>query len=159
MRREDLGFTGLKTENSTRIRDSSVFDDDHFQSEDIVEQVAFALHGEALHGGVGDAREGKAEFVPDDVDGKAADASGVGAFEGIGHPQDGGELLERKGKGRTFYGCSNYPACGFTISRRPLPVLCPECEGLLVAAGRDQAHCTNCAYRGPVPEEEAVGAA
>jgi DNA topoisomerase-1 len=78
---------------------------------------------------------------------------------GASCPQDGGELLERKGKGRTFYGCSNYPACGFTISRRPLPVRCPECEGLLVAAGRDQAHCTNCAYRGPVPEEEAVGAA
>ncbi|MEE8519208.1 MAG: type I DNA topoisomerase [Dehalococcoidia bacterium] len=70
-----------------------------------------------------------------------------------------GELVERRGKGRTFYGCSNYPECTFTVSQRPLPVACPECEGLLVAASRTQAHCTNCAYRGPVPEEETVGAA
>jgi hypothetical protein len=70
-------------------------------------------------------------------------------------PQDGGLLLQH---GHTvdivLYACSNYPACGFTIGRRPLLVLCPECEGLLVAAGRDRAHCTNCAYRGPVPDEE-----
>ena len=74
-------------------------------------------------------------------------------------PVCGGDLLERHGKGRTFYGCSNYPECNFTVSRRPLPVACPECEGLLVAAGRDAAHCTKCAYKGSVPEEEAVGAA
>ncbi len=62
--------------------------------------------------------------------------------------------MERRARGRIFYGCSNYPECEFTVSRRPLPVACPECEGLLVAAGRNQAQCTNCAYRGPVPEEE-----
>ncbi|MEK9658363.1 MAG: type I DNA topoisomerase [Chloroflexota bacterium] len=73
-------------------------------------------------------------------------------------PVDGGELLERKGKGRTFYGCSNYPACNFTVSSRPLPEACPECEGLLVSAGRNRAKCTNCAYVGPVPEEEPAGA-
>jgi DNA topoisomerase-1 len=73
-------------------------------------------------------------------------------------PVDGGELLERKGKGRTFYGCSNYPACNFTVSSRPLPVACPECEGLLVSAGRNRAKCTKCAYVGPVPEEEPAGA-
>jgi DNA topoisomerase-1 len=73
-------------------------------------------------------------------------------------PVDGGELLERKGKGRTFYGCSNYPTCNFTVSSRPLPVACPECEGLLVSAGRNRAKCTKCAYVGPVPEEEPAGA-
>ena len=76
-------------------------------------------------------------------------------------PRDGGDLVERRARGRIFYGCSNYPECDFTVSRRPLPAACPECEGLLVAAGRNRAQCTNCAYRGPVPEEEpqAAGAA
>ncbi len=68
-------------------------------------------------------------------------------------PEDGGELLEKRGpRGRTFYGCANYPDCSFTTRRRPLKELCPECEGLLVAAGR-AARCTACAYRGPVPEQ------
>jgi DNA topoisomerase-1 len=73
-------------------------------------------------------------------------------------PLDGGELIERRGKGRTFYGCSNYPKCSFTVSKKPLAVACPECEGLLVMSGRDTVACTNCAYKGPVPEEETVGA-
>jgi len=77
---------------------------------------------------------------------------------GVLCPEDGGELVERKGKGRTFYGCTNYPTCAFTVSRRPLKVACPECEGLLLAAGRDQATCNNCAWKGTVPEEEPVGA-
>src|SRR5581483_2723118 len=34
---------------------------------------------------------------------------------GVKCPKDGGELVERKTrKGRTFYGCANYPACDFT---------------------------------------------
>jgi len=71
-------------------------------------------------------------------------------------PRCAGELVERRGrkKRRTFYGCSNYPECDFTVSRRPLPQRCPECSGLLVASGRTRAQCTNCAYKGPVPEEE-----
>jgi DNA topoisomerase-1 len=70
---------------------------------------------------------------------------------------ENGELVERKGKGRTFFGCTNYPDCTFTVVQRPLPVACPECEGLLVASGRNQAQCTNCAYQGSVPEEEPIG--
>jgi DNA topoisomerase-1 len=64
------------------------------------------------------------------------------------------QLVERRGKGRTFYGCTAYPECTFTVSQRPLPEPCPECEGLLVASGRDNARCLKCAYRGPVPERE-----
>ena len=74
-------------------------------------------------------------------------------------PECGGALVERRGKqrGRLFYGCSNYPTCSFTVVSRPLPQPCPECAGLLVVAGRGQARCTQCAYRGPAPEaEEAV---
>ena len=69
-----------------------------------------------------------------------------------------GELVERRGKGRTFYGCTNYPDCTFTLSRRPLPESCPECRGILVASGRNTARCSSCSYRGPVPERELVEA-
>ncbi len=72
-------------------------------------------------------------------------------------PEDGGELVERKGKGRTFYGCSNYPTCSFILNSRPLKITCPECEGLLLAVGRDQASCNNCVWTGAIPEEEPIG--
>ena len=71
-------------------------------------------------------------------------------------PQCGGDLVQRRGKGRVFYGCSNYPECTFTVSQRPLEEPCPECGGLLVASGRDNARCTKCAYQGPIPEPDAV---
>ena len=69
-----------------------------------------------------------------------------------------GDLVERrgKGKGRAFYGCTRYPECTFTVNQRPLPEPCPECEGLLVASGRENARCTSCKYRGPVPEPAAA---
>ncbi len=60
-------------------------------------------------------------------------------------PKDGGELIERKTrKGRTFYGCINYPNCDFTSWKRPLKQPCPKCGGLLVVADRHKAQCTNC---------------
>ena len=67
-----------------------------------------------------------------------------------------GDLVERRGKGRTFYGCSTYPECTFAVGQRPLPEECPECGGLLVASGREQARCVSCKYRGPVPQREPV---
>ena len=64
---------------------------------------------------------------------------------GITCPQDGGELVERKTrKGRTFYGCANYPECEFTSWKKPLPSPCPNCGGLLVAANKNHAQCTQC---------------
>ena len=69
-----------------------------------------------------------------------------------------GQLVERRGKGRIFYGCTNYPECTFTVSQRPLPEPCPECNGMLVSSGRDRARCTVCNYRGPVPEKETMEA-
>ncbi len=64
---------------------------------------------------------------------------------GVKCPKDGGELVERKTrKGRTFYGCANYPACDFTSWKKPLPRPCPNCGGLLVVANRREAQCTNC---------------
>jgi DNA topoisomerase-1 len=64
---------------------------------------------------------------------------------GIACPKDGGELIERKTrKGRTFYGCANYPNCDFTSWKRPLKQPCPKCGGLLVVANKHEAQCTNC---------------
>ena len=65
-----------------------------------------------------------------------------------------GELVERRGKGRTFYGCTSYPECKFTVRQRPLPEHCPECGSLLVAYGRQNARCVACEFRGPLPQQE-----
>jgi DNA topoisomerase-1 len=40
-----------------------------------------------------------------------------------------GEIVERKSKrGKTFYGCSNYPECDFVLWNKPLPDPCPQCN-------------------------------
>ncbi len=56
-------------------------------------------------------------------------------------PNCGGDLVERKTKQkkRIFYGCNNYPTCNFAIWEKPVPELCPNCNGLMVIprVGRD----------------------
>jgi len=70
---------------------------------------------------------------------------------GVVCPRDGGELVEKRSKrGRTFYSCANYPNCDFTSWSRPLKQACPNCEGLLVVAGKGTAKCTNCAWKGEI---------
>jgi DNA topoisomerase-1 len=64
---------------------------------------------------------------------------------GVSCPTDGGELVERKTrKGRTFFGCVNYPNCDFTSWKKPLARPCPKCGGLLVIANKREAQCVNC---------------
>jgi DNA topoisomerase I len=64
---------------------------------------------------------------------------------GVQCPKDGGEIVERRTrKGRLFYGCANYPTCDFTSWKRPLQQRCPNCGGLLVAANKTSADCTQC---------------
>lgn len=64
---------------------------------------------------------------------------------GVACPECGGELVEKKTrKGRTFYGCANYPECEFASWQRPLPQPCPACHGLLVQKGKDKAQCLAC---------------
>jgi len=49
---------------------------------------------------------------------------------GIACPQPGcsGQIVERRSrKGRTFYGCSAYPACTFVLWQRPIAQPCPQC--------------------------------
>ena len=78
---------------------------------------------------------------------------------GVPCPEDGGDLVERRGgkRGRTFYGCANYPDCEFTVNRKPIKPPCPECGGLLVQQGRDRCQCIRCEYKGPIPQTADVG--
>ncbi len=64
---------------------------------------------------------------------------------GVSCPTDGGDLVERKTrKGRTFFGCVNYPNCDFTSWKKPLSVPCPKCKGMLVVANKREAQCLTC---------------
>ncbi len=72
---------------------------------------------------------------------------------GVSCPQCGGDLVARRTRrGRTFYGCANYPSCRFVTWSRPLAEPCPSCGNLLVAAPRDRARCLSCSWRGASPQ-------
>lgn len=66
---------------------------------------------------------------------------------GVSCPDCGGELvLRRSKKGRKFYGCSNYPECGFVVWDRPTNRMCPECGGITVlkdTKGKKVYRCVN----------------
>ena len=70
---------------------------------------------------------------------------------GVPCPLDGGEIVERTTrKKRKFYGCVNYPKCEFTSWQRPLPQVCPQCGGLIVARRAAAARkCTELRLEGP----------
>ncbi len=52
-------------------------------------------------------------------------------------PRDGGKIVERRSRrGRTFYGCANYPACDFVSWDRIVPEPCPVCGAYVVAKSR-----------------------
>ncbi|MYA51430.1 MAG: type I DNA topoisomerase [Chloroflexi bacterium] len=78
---------------------------------------------------------------------------------GVPCPRCGGNLVERRGRRGPFYGCSNFPTCNFLVNRQPLPQPCPECDGLMVVGARQQANCTNCAWKGPLPAGEPASVA
>lgn len=54
---------------------------------------------------------------------------------GVACPQCSGDIVERKGKkgrGRVFYGCKNYPECNFVTWDKPVKKDCPKCQSFLV---------------------------
>ncbi|MFP4372362.1 MAG: type I DNA topoisomerase [Halanaerobium sp.] len=53
---------------------------------------------------------------------------------GVDCPEcEDGEVIERTSKkGRTFYGCSNYPDCNFMTWNKPVEKPCPVCGSLMV---------------------------
>lgn len=68
---------------------------------------------------------------------------------GIKCPREGcdGEITERKTrKGRTFYGCQNYPKCDFATWDRPVAEPCPECSYpiMVVKTSKDRGSYLKC---------------
>jgi DNA topoisomerase-1 len=74
---------------------------------------------------------------------------------GIKCPECAGDLIERKSKkGKTFYGCSNYPTCKFATGMKPIPQPCPKCGGLLVQARGKYVKCIKGDYSGKIPGDK-----
>ena len=76
---------------------------------------------------------------------------------GVNCPLCGGEIVERRTRrGRTFYGCTNYPSCTFTTWKRPVRENCPQCGAFLVEqprrGGQGEYVCVRegCDYRRPM---------
>ncbi|HEX5038126.1 MAG TPA: type I DNA topoisomerase [bacterium] len=72
---------------------------------------------------------------------------------GITCPTCGGALSERRTKkGRTFYGCSQYPKCTFATWDKPLKEACPQCGSPTLVSKSTKAATTikcpreNCDY-------------
>ena len=84
---------------------------------------------------------------------------------GVRCPKDGGELAQRRSKarGKTFFGCENYPNCDFVVWDKPVPETCPECGYVGAEAKANKARgeyrrCLKCQNEWAVaqPEEEAI---
>ena len=59
-------------------------------------------------------------------------------------PKCGAKLLKKKSKkGKTFYGCSNYPNCDFASPGVPTGEKCPECGGYIINGIRGRKYCMN----------------
>ncbi|MBU3923255.1 topoisomerase DNA-binding C4 zinc finger domain-containing protein, partial [Patescibacteria group bacterium] len=55
-----------------------------------------------------------------------------------------GNVVERRTKkGKTFYGCSNYPNCDFAVWDKPLNEFCPNCKSILVNTRGNRIKCSN----------------
>jgi DNA topoisomerase-1 len=79
---------------------------------------------------------------------------------GVQCPVDGGEILEKRSKkGRTFYGCANWPKCDWVSFNRPLQEPCPQCGGIQVDMGRGRVRCLKHEGEPPrfAPRERANG--
>jgi DNA topoisomerase-1 len=63
---------------------------------------------------------------------------------GVACPKDadkGGEVVERKSRrGKTFFGCSNYPDCDFVLWNRPHAETCPKCGAAFLVEKTTKKH-------------------
>lgn len=66
---------------------------------------------------------------------------------GVPCPEEGcgGELVEKRTrKGRTFYGCSRYPACKYALWNRPVNRTCPRCGFPVLEEKKKGIWCPGC---------------
>jgi DNA topoisomerase-1 len=86
---------------------------------------------------------------------------------GVMCPKDGGELAQRRSKarGKTFFGCENYPNCDFVCWDKPVKETCPECGSVGAEAKSNKTRgeyrkCLKCANEWDVvPVDEVVAMA
>ena len=67
---------------------------------------------------------------------------------GMKCPKCGGSVVERRTKrGRTFYGCKNYPECDYVTWDQPQQETCKECGAVMLKHryknGRVMLYCSN----------------
>ena len=71
---------------------------------------------------------------------------------------DGAVVQRRSRRGRTFYGCNNYPKCTFTTWQRPVAKACEQCAAPYLLEKRSKKgvtlRCAQCATE-TVPDEAA----
>ncbi len=59
-------------------------------------------------------------------------------------PKCGAKLVKKRSKkGKTFYGCSNYPNCDFAAPGIPTGDVCPECGSYILRGLRGRKYCMN----------------
>ena len=57
-----------------------------------------------------------------------------------------GKIIEKTTRrGKTFYGCNNYPKCNLATWDKPTGEKCPNCDGILVEH-KDKIQCNKCDY-------------
>jgi DNA topoisomerase-1 len=57
-----------------------------------------------------------------------------------------GMIIEKTSrKGKTFYGCNNYPKCQTAYWDKPIDRMCPDCGKMLVEKN-GKVHCSECEY-------------
>lgn len=73
--------------------------------------------------------------------------------------KEGEVVVRRSKKGRTFYGCNNYPECEFVSWDKPVNESCPHCKSYLIEKNNRKGRkiiCSNkeCSYEYKLEKEE-----
>ena len=101
-------------------------------------------------------RAGRAD-VQSEIEAGTAVGADAAPVAGLSCPRcHEGRVVERRSGDRAFFGCSRFPGCRFTSSRRPLAESCPECgavclfeketkrDGHVVFCGNEACHFHRC---------------
>ena len=76
---------------------------------------------------------------------------------GVHCPKDGGNIVQKRSrKGRTFYGCENWPQCDFVTWNEPLDIICPRCQRSILTKVGKRARCADpdCGYNTSLEDAE-----
>ena len=76
---------------------------------------------------------------------------------GVPCPKDAGAIVERRSRrGKTFFGCNNYPNCDFVVWYRPVTRPCPQCGATFLLEKKTKkegemlvCHTEDCDYKVP----------